>query len=93
MLGILHPFMEGAEHLGMGLHGSGVFCLYGPLMYFFQLQIFGKYVLCIFSLVGFSPQNFHISSYVAHSVFDSSKLVTQVVHFVADYFQPSEVLN
>jgi hypothetical protein len=92
MLGILHPFMEGAEHLGMGFHGSGVLGLYCPLMLFLQLQIFGKYVLCVFSFVRFSPQNFHISSYVAHSVFHSSKLVTQVVHFVTDYFQPSEVL-
>ncbi len=70
----------------MGFHGSGVFCLYSPLMLLLQFQIFGKYVLCVFSLVGIPPQKIHISSYVAHPMFYSCKLVTQVVHFFADQF-------
>ncbi len=60
MLGILNPFIEGAEHLGIGFHGSGLFCLYSPLMLVFQFQVFGNYVLCVFSFVGFSPQIYFI---------------------------------
>ncbi len=92
MVGVLNPFIEGAEHLGMGFHGSGVFCLYFPLMLLFQFQIFVKYVFCIFSLVGLWPQTFHISSYVAQPMFYPCYLITQVVHFITDQFQSSDIL-
>ncbi len=92
MLGIINPFIEGAEHLCMGFHGSGGFRLYSPLMLLFQLQIFGRYVLGVFSLVGLSPKNFHISSYVIQPMFHPGNLVAQVVHFVTDQLQTPEVL-
>ncbi len=92
MVGILNPFIEVAEHLCMGFHGSGVLGLYSSLMLLFQLQIFGTYVLCVFPFVGLSPQNFHISSYVVQPMFYPGYLVAQDVHFVTDQFQTPEIL-
>ncbi len=77
----------------MGLHGFGIFCLYYSLMLLFQLHTFRKYVLCIFSFLGLSQQNFKVSPYVAQAMFHPSHLVTQCVYIVAYQLHPSEVLH